>query len=403
MKKLLFLGGSDIQIPGIEYAKSLGYYVITCDYLPNNPGHKISDKYFDISTTDLDGVLEIAKREKIDGITAYASDPAALTASYVAEKMGLQGNSFESTLILSNKDSFREFMKEKGYKHPNYAVVESVGDIKNFIIKHGKSIIKPVDSSGSKGICIIDKGSDIDIILEDAKKYTRNGRVLVEKFIKRKGRQICGDVVVVEGKMIFAGHGNVHFDDSCDSVTPCSITLPANNGSTIIANLNTILQNIFTDLNITCGTFNIDAIVDEDNNVYIVEIGARNGGNLFTELIKMQSGFDIVRATLKAAIEELKVSEVLDSEEYNTIPKKNYYAHYVLHSKVDGILDEIEFLDDIKNNIEYKNIKVNEGDIINKFNGSNKRLGLCLLGFDSYEEMINKVENFDHFVKVKVK
>ena len=49
MKKLLFLGGSDIQIPGIKYAKSLGYYVITCDYLPNNPGHKVSDKYYDIS------------------------------------------------------------------------------------------------------------------------------------------------------------------------------------------------------------------------------------------------------------------------------------------------------------------------------------------------------------------
>ena len=65
MKKLLFLGGSDIQIPGIKYAKSLGYYVITCDYLPDNPGHKFSDKYYDISTTDLDGVLEIAKKEKI--------------------------------------------------------------------------------------------------------------------------------------------------------------------------------------------------------------------------------------------------------------------------------------------------------------------------------------------------
>ena len=55
MKKLLFLGGSDIQVPGIEFAKSLGYYIITCDYLPDNPGHKISDKYYDISTTDLEG------------------------------------------------------------------------------------------------------------------------------------------------------------------------------------------------------------------------------------------------------------------------------------------------------------------------------------------------------------
>ena len=84
----MFLGGSDIQVPGIEFAKSLGYYVITCDYLPDTPGHKISDKYYDVSTTALEGVLEIARKENIDGITAYASDPAALTASYVSEKMG---------------------------------------------------------------------------------------------------------------------------------------------------------------------------------------------------------------------------------------------------------------------------------------------------------------------------
>ena len=403
IKKLLFLGGSDTQIPGIKYAKSLGYHVITCDYLPDNPGHKVSDKYYDISTTDLEGVLEIAQREKIDGITAYASDPAALTASYVAEKMGLPGNLFESTLILSNKDSFRKFMKEKGYKHPNFANVANVDEVKNFITKYGKSIIKPVDSSGSKGICIVDGESDIDAIFEEAKKYTRNGRVLVEKFIKRKGRQICGDVVVVEGQMIFAGHGNVHFDDVCDPVTPCSITLPANNGEILISNLNKTLQNIFTDLNITCGTFNVDAIVDEDDNIYVVEIGARNGGNLFTELIKMQSGFDIVRVTLKGAIEELKISEVVDSDEYNTTPKKNYYAHYVVHSKIDGVLDKIEFTDEIEDNIEYKNIKVNKGDTINKFNGSNDRLGLCLLGFNNYDEMIDKVENFHNYVKIKIK
>ena len=67
MKKLLFLGGSDIQVPGIKFIKSLGYYVITCDYLPENPGHKISDKYYNVSTTDLDGILEIAKKESEKG------------------------------------------------------------------------------------------------------------------------------------------------------------------------------------------------------------------------------------------------------------------------------------------------------------------------------------------------
>ena len=401
MKKLLFLGGSDIQVPGIEFAKSLGYYIITCDYLPDNPGHKISDKYYDISTTDLEGILKIARKENIDGITAYASDPAALTASYVSEKMGLRGVPFESAKILSNKDDFRVFMEENGFRHPNFKKVTSVQDVKDFVGKHGKSIIKPVDSSGSKGITIIEHDSDIESIYKDSKQYTRNGRLVIEKFIEKLGDQICGDVVVLEGKLIFTGHGNVHFDKVCDPVTPCSITLPYNNDSTKVTELNNVLQEIFTKLNIEHGTFNIDAIIDTNGDVYVIEIGARNGGNLFTELIKKNSGFDIVKITLVSAVEKLTIKDL--KEGYSTDDISPYCSHYVLHSKNNGILEEIDFNDEITENIFYHNVKVNNGDKVNKFNGSKDRLGLCLLEYKTYDEMMEKVSNFDKYVKIKLK
>ena len=84
MKKLLMLGGSMQQIPAIRRAKEMGHYVITCDYLPDNPGHKYSDEFYNESTTDLEGVLAVAEQLKIDGIVAYASDPAAPTAAYLS-------------------------------------------------------------------------------------------------------------------------------------------------------------------------------------------------------------------------------------------------------------------------------------------------------------------------------
>ena len=77
MKKLLILGGARAQIPAILRAKELGYYTITCDYLPENPGHFYSDKYVNISTIDKIEVLEFARKEKVDGVIAYASDPSA--------------------------------------------------------------------------------------------------------------------------------------------------------------------------------------------------------------------------------------------------------------------------------------------------------------------------------------
>ena len=45
MKKILLLGGLRYLIPVIKSAHELGYYVITCDYLPNNIAHQYSDEY----------------------------------------------------------------------------------------------------------------------------------------------------------------------------------------------------------------------------------------------------------------------------------------------------------------------------------------------------------------------
>ncbi len=113
MKKLLMLGGSYIQIPIIKAAREMGHYVITCDYLEDNPGHQFANEYYNISTTDKEQVLALAKSLNIDGIICYASDPAAPTAAYVGEKLGLPSHPYNSVEILSNKDQFREFLKIK--------------------------------------------------------------------------------------------------------------------------------------------------------------------------------------------------------------------------------------------------------------------------------------------------
>ena len=97
-KRILMLGGNFLQISAIERAKELGYYVITADYLPDNPGHKYSDEYHNVSTTDKEGIYKLAKELKVDGILSYASDVSAPAAAYACEKLGLPTNPYESSL-----------------------------------------------------------------------------------------------------------------------------------------------------------------------------------------------------------------------------------------------------------------------------------------------------------------
>ena len=117
-KKLLLLGGSAQQVVAIKTAKRPGCETILCDFLPDNPGQYAADKFYLVSTTDKEAVLDVARKEQGDGVLAYASDPAAPTAAYVAEKLGLPGNPYKSVEILCNKDKFRRFLAQNDFATP---------------------------------------------------------------------------------------------------------------------------------------------------------------------------------------------------------------------------------------------------------------------------------------------
>ena len=145
MKKILLLGGSAQQVIAIKTAQRLGYYTVLCDFLTDNPGQYEADVFYLVSTTDKDAVLEVAQKEKIDGVLAYASDPAAPTAAYIAEKLGLPGNPYQSVEILCNKDRFRIFLLENGFSAPKahgYASAEDA--LKDKASYEYPIIIKPV-------------------------------------------------------------------------------------------------------------------------------------------------------------------------------------------------------------------------------------------------------------------
>ena len=169
MKTLLHLGGAHSQVPAIRYAVEAGFRVITCDYLPNNPGHELSHEYFNISTTDLDKVWRLADSLGIDGIASYASDPAAPTVGYVAERLGLVGPGFKAASILSHKGLFRQLMKSSGFRTPDFNVFNDEVMAVRFLQNSIKSkIVKPADSSGSKGVFHYDGNGDVTRLIQKA-------------------------------------------------------------------------------------------------------------------------------------------------------------------------------------------------------------------------------------------
>ncbi len=397
MKKILLLGGSAQQIVAIETAKRLGYYTILCDYLNDNPGQFVADKFYLVSTTDKEKVLEVANSEKIDGILAYASDPAAPTAAYVAEKLGLPGNPYESVDILCNKDKFRRFLKENNFCTPKakgYSKIQNaLSDIKSGYFSF-PIIVKPVDSSGSKGVSKINDLDNCEFKLTEAMSYSRGKRIIVEEYVEKYGYQIAGDGLSIDGKLAFRYFANDHFDSACKNpFVPVSASFPYNMPDDVQDKIHGEIQRLLDCLNMKTSTYNFDMRIDSDYNVYLMEVAPRDGGNYIPDVIKYATGIDLVECSVKAAM-----GEKIELNEYKP---SGFYSYFAVHSLKEGIFKELWIEESAKAHIIENHIIKKAGDNIGAFTGANTTLGCFIMKFDDMQQMLHMMDNSSEWCRVK--
>lgn len=383
----------------IETARKLGYYTVLCDYLEDNPGQFHADKFYLVSTTDEEAVLKVAKEEKVDGVLAYASDPAATTAAYVAEQMGLPGNPYESVRILCTKDLFRSFLAEHGFCTPKargYDTVEAaVEDIQNGVFKL-PVIVKPVDSSGSKGVGRVDRCEEASDKLEYALSFSRSKRLIVEEYVEKMGYQIAGDGLSIDGKLVFRCFANDHFNPACvNPFVPISASFPYNMPPEVQDRIHETIQRLLTALNMRNCTYNFDMRIDSDYNVYLMEVAPRDGGNYIPDVIQHATGVNLVTCAIKAAMgEDVSLPE--------RVEPRGFYAYFAVHSLRDGVLKGIRFTEAAERKIIENHIIKQPGDWVSAFTGANTTLGCLIMKFDSMKEMLHMMDHSEEWVRVEL-
>lgn len=397
MMRLMLLGGAMHQTPVILKAKEKGIFTILCDYLPDNPGRNVADRYYCISTIDRERVLEVAREEQIDGILAYASDPAARTAAYVAEALGLVTNPFQTVETLTNKAKFRAFLKANGFPTPEaYAFTELETAVSALSMMRGTHIVKPADSSGSKGVSRItssDTPRRIREKLAAAFEASPGGEIVVEQFIKRDGYQIAGDGFVVDGTLVFRCFGNGHFNEKgINPYAPIAASFPSVHSEKVQERVHDTLQRMITAVKFQNGAFNFDILVS-NRKIYLIDIGPRNGGNYIPQIIEQATGIDMVSATIDLALGrrvELEMKRV-------TTPS----SYFVLGSQIPGRFIGLTFASNgytiVKSNLIYA-----VGSDIPRFEGANKSLGSLILRFEDVPTMLRLLDHPNDWVKLHV-
>lgn len=376
------LGGSAAQVNAIKHAKKLGLHVVLCDYLTDNPGQYVADEYIPVSTTDEKAVLKIAEQQKIDGIVAYASDPAAPTAAYVGNALELPSNPYESVVTLCHKDRYRKFLRKSGFHAPEAASFTSCGEALDFFHSIGEeALVKPTDSSGSKGVSWIQTKEDFEKAFHRAMAFSRCKRVLVEQPIRNKYSFILGgDGFIVDGELRFACLMNCHRDAICNPLVPTGKSspsvLPANENDVVFSEISKALAL----LDMKMGALNLEVIIDIHDKIFLLEIGPRNGGNLIPEQIRFLTGIDMVDLTIRSTMG-------MDCSSLKQVLPQGCVASHVIHSRATGVLKKLQIDPWLEEKIFYRLLYKKVGDDVERFDGANQALGILMMRFDEPEEM----------------
>lgn len=398
MKKILLLGGSRYLLPVIKAVHDLGYYAITCDYLPDNIAHQYSDEYHNVSIIDKEAVLELAKKLQVDGIMSFACDPGVETMAYVCEKLGLPCvGSYEAVLTLQNKAKFRAFLAKHGFNVPLAKGYTSVEEAKKELCKfQWPVIVKPVDSAGSKGVTRIDSPEQFEPAAQHAINFSKTESFIVEEFIEQKGYSSDSDCFSVDGKMVMVSFSNQHFDrNAVNPYTPAAFSWPSEMPEQAQLELKSELQRLVTLLDLKTSIYNIETRQGVNGKAYIMEVSPRGGGNRLAEMLRYSTGEDLILNAVKAAVGE-KIAFSKPDFEY-----KGCWLEIILHADTDGIFEDVWIDPDYQNLLFEKDLWVNKKDEVHAFTGANQTIG-TLVFCGEQDKIDYMLKHVDQVVKVKV-
>lgn len=302
MKKLIILGAGIYQAPLIRQAKELGLFVIVVSSPGDYPGFALADRVYETDTRDQEGVLEIAQSEKIDGICTSGTDVAVRTIGYVCQKMGLHGLSYEAACQVTDKALMKDAFYQKKVSTPRHIRASSMEKAQQAAKRLGYPLlVKAVDSSGSRGIVIVERESRLKEAFSRALQASRKDYVLVEEYIQAE--EIGVDGFVKNGSLVFMAPHEKYLFRGEQVTVPAGHSFPYDTTKKQMREIQKQMQLAIEAVGLDECPVNADVLVD-GNKVWILEIGGRTGATCIPELISLHYGFPFYQRIIQNALGE---------------------------------------------------------------------------------------------------
>lgn len=278
MKTGLVLGAIAPFCDLIKDMEDLGIQPVVCDYYADAPAKKLGYPSYDVSTTDCEEVIKLAKKHQVDGIISAFSDRNLEVAYQAVEELGLpQLYNMGIIELLTDKLAMKDFFEELGLPVIRYRILER--DFKEDDLNgiEFPVVTKPIDAYGSKGIFVCRDIEEIrkmfDKTTAEAVKY--KDKIIVEEFYPVD--EISVTAWVKEGKAYITCIYDVikNYEPAIELAT---VAFPSKYTDKNLFNIDKLLNRIIKACNINEGPITLQCFIG-DKGIKVSELLFRLAGN----------------------------------------------------------------------------------------------------------------------------
>ena len=382
-KTLMVVGAGFGQLPAILTAKKMGLKVIAIDRNSDALGMKYADTALPVDVLDTDGAIETAKKYKINGIITMQTELPVPTIGAVVDKLGLNGVPFEVAKTCTDKIETRRRFAGKNIPQPDFRVVSTYQEAMDAAKEiNFPCVTKPADNSGSRGITKVTNINGIKSAFNEAVKYSRKEKVLVEKFIE--GIEAGAQCFSIDGhcERVLV-HNDTMSRSSC--MLPTGHSFPSMLDDKTLEEIQEAIAATVDALGIEVGPSNVDFILDKNLRPIILEVGARIGATCLPELVYYYTGIDWVKAAILASL-----GETPDL----TVTQSTPCAALILEAPENGELAGYNIPDDVRKTDGLLEIEVTAkiGEAVNKLTKGTDRIGKIVVTDKSAKAAERKAE-----------
>lgn len=392
-KAILIFGVGELQLSIINRANAMGLFTVGIDPCEDAYAKNACQAFEVVGGQDYEGTLAVAQKYNVSAVVTAATDKPLVMMARIAKELNLPFYSVETAQWSTDKYQMKQRFIEGGVPCARGRLIHNADEAKDLFFP---VICKPRDNSGSRGVKLCRDIQELQECIDEALQYSHLDTVLVEEFIE--GQEYSIESLHYNGKTEI-----IQFTEKRTTEFPYNVELGHKQPANLSENERQLIRNIISKIADCMHFENCPSHTELKINkrgIFVIETSPRLGGDYITStLTPLSTGINIEDQLLHIALGE-KVDTTTGRVEnasavcFLSLPEGEVAA-------IDEQISEVPSWPNIFN----FNLKLKEGDKVNRITSSLNRYGQFIVSGRTREELDKIVEkynkNIDDIIKLK--